>query len=87
MTVTLPSPARMAVALVLIAAVFVAGLRYGHSHRPAAHSVPAPPGPVLLSRSAATTPAPSVTGPPATPAVPTLEASGPGASPVRSARR
>jgi hypothetical protein len=87
MTVTLPSPARMAVALVLIAAVFVAGLRYGRSHRPAARSAPAPPGPVVVHQGAAVTPAPSVTAPPPTPPVPTLQASGPGVLPSRLTRR
>jgi hypothetical protein len=86
MTITLPSPLRMAVALVLIAAVFVAGLRYGRSHRPVAHAGPAPPGPVVVQQAAAATPA-SVTAPPATPLVPTLEASGPGISPSRTAAR
>jgi hypothetical protein len=86
MTVTLPSPARMAIALVLIAAVFVAGLRYGRSHRPAARAARAPAGPVVLQQGAATQ-APSVTAPPATPAVPTLQASGPGVLPSGSSRR
>jgi hypothetical protein len=86
MTITLPSPLRMAVALVLIAAVFVAGLRYGRSHRPVAHAAPAPAGPVVVQQGAAATPA-SVTAPPATPLVPTLEASGPGISPARASTR
>jgi hypothetical protein len=87
MTVRLPSPARLAVALVLIAAVFVAGLRYGRSHRPVARPAPAPAGPVVLQQGAAATPAPSVTAPPATPAVPTLQAFGPGVLPAGSTRR
>jgi hypothetical protein len=86
-TVTLPSPARMLVALVLIAAVFVAALRYGHSHRPPAHSAAGPPGPVLVQQGAAATPAPSVTAPPAAPSLPTLAAFGPGAVPARTVRR
>jgi hypothetical protein len=87
MTVTLPSPARMAVALVLIAAVFVAGLRYGRSHRPAARAAAAPPGPVLVQQGAGTPPAPTITAPPPTPAVPTLEAFGPGVLPAHSTSR
>ena len=86
MTITLPSPLRMAVALVLIAAVFVAGLRYGRSHRPVAHAAPAPPGPVVVKQAAAATPV-SVAAPPATPLVPTLQASGPGITSSRTTAR
>ena len=76
----------MAVALVLIAAVFVAGLRYGRSHRPVAHAAPAPAGPVVVQTGRRRDARASVTAPPPTPLVPTLEAYGPGISASRATR-
>jgi hypothetical protein len=70
MTVRLPSPGWLALALVLIAAVFVAGLAIGRSHRPPARNV-APPLPRSVQVSGQS---PTVTVPSGAPAVPALKA-------------
>ncbi len=85
MTVTLPSPSRMALALILIAALFVAALAYGRSHRPVAHTT-VPPGPVAVTPSTANGPPPTVTTPVGAPLLPTLKLFAPGLTGTRVAR-
>jgi hypothetical protein len=81
-TVTLPSPGRLALAVALIVAVFFAALAIGHSKRPPAPRVGAP----QLQPSATTAPVPAVTVPGGAPPVPTLKARGPRVPGVRAVR-
>jgi hypothetical protein len=85
MTITLPSPSRMALALILIAALFVGAIAYGHSHRPAAHATVQPGLPVLVPNAASAT-APAVTAPPGAPLLPALKVFTPGLAGARVAR-
>jgi hypothetical protein len=71
-TVTLPSPARIVLALALIAAVFAAAFAVGRSHRPAPPRV-GPAGPVPVQPSAAAAPTPMITAPPTPPPLPALK--------------
>jgi hypothetical protein len=68
MTVTLPSPARMALALIAIAAVFVAAMAIGRGNRPPAPRV----GPTALGQTAAPQ-SPTVFTPPIPPPPPALK--------------
>jgi hypothetical protein len=81
-TVTLPSPGRLALALALIVAVFFAALAIGRSNRPRApHAAPATLRPAAVSATA-----PAVAVPAAAPPVPPLKVRGPRVRTVRAVR-
>jgi hypothetical protein len=85
MTVTLPSPARLAIALALVAIVFAAAFAAGRSARAPAPRV-GPAGPVPIQSGAAAPPSATVTAPPAEPPLPTLKLLKPHVRVVRGVR-